>query len=917
VHRTPLRRIAFGIATFATCAVFLYLVGINLFLRSRLFRDAISADPIAFRVEYRSAYSIIPGRIHVEGVTIRGRDSHIEWILSIDTCDFRVAFLDLLHKRFRASHVRASGFAMRVRFRIPPADATPELVAALPPIPGFADPPLAGPPPPPLTDANYNLWMVQLDDVDVQHVREIWIHTVRGQGDTRIRGRWLFRPVRWLEIGPASVDVATLDISTGSRLLATGLHGSIDATVYPFDVRKPKGLQALDYISTRTELRGIAMTANVLTTILPSSDVSITRAEGPVDAHVLVDHGALASGTRVWTESADTELAVGKLTFDSSARVELDVEGAIASLHAHASDCHVSSSQAAQAGATSIEATIVSHHLAAAHAFDDATFALDVHGAETKSLAQWEERFLPAASIAVRADQVTAECQLHGSLVEARAQGDLDFAARGFSAMRGADKLTSDVAGHLDLRDLVFASKHADASGSRISLQNTHATWHGVDARAPIATLRAPRALIKPGSQDVDFDFVLPRADLRDLREIDALLPAGTPFVMTGGRASISGRLLFSTSAQRASGNATVVADDVAVAMGPTIAQGKLVAHVVLRRWGLADNAIELSGSDVVLRDVAVRGGLAAPQRSADILTVPSLTIVTSRLAMAPAGNDGSISLDVPSAAIEDLRTLAAMGALPNDVCVERGRVDASIHVDTDLRSGSTTGDGHVVARELRARFGTTTVSANLTVEVRARRAPNAGSGAEPIDLSGSKVAITQGGVGQEQGTWRGNFEMRDAILRTRDGPAFQGRVHGTATDASPATALVADNAGVPTWAANLFRMPDLHVDGEVRATGSSLELRSLVAQGGGHSIRMEYAKRGARREGAVLMDIGWVEMGYDLTAGSSGLVVLGSEGWFNRKSAMIRTNTSPAGVGVVDEQPIAEASSRVGECVR
>ena len=119
----------------------------------------------------------------------------------------------------------------------------------------------------------------------------------------------------------------------------------------------------------------------------------------------------------------------------------------------------------------------------------------------------------------------------------------------------------------------------------------------------------------------------------------------------------------------------------------------------------------------------------------------------------------------------------------------------------------------------------------------------------------------------------------------------FDAQVHGTATDASPAAALVADNAGVPAWAANMFRMPNLHVDGEVRATGSSLELRSLAAQGGGASVRMEYAKRGALQNGAMLMDLGWVELGYDLTAGSTGLVVLGSEGWFNRKSAMIRAD--------------------------
>jgi hypothetical protein len=268
----------------------------------------------------------------------------------------------------------------------------------------------------------------------------------------------------------------------------------------------------------------------------------------------------------------------------------------------------------------------------------------------------------------------------------------------------------------------------------------------------------------------------------------------------------------------------------------------------------------------------------------------------------------------MPSATIVDLRTLASVGALPPEISVQGGQLGASMHVDANLGSGAANGDARVVARDLKARFGSTIATAGLTVDVKARRDASETSGLAPIDLSGSKVAITDGGIGPGQGSWRGNFELADAILHTGNGSAgaqdqpgvdFEAQVHGTATDASPAAALVADNAGVPAWAANMFRMPNLHVDGEVRATGSSLELRSLAAQGGGASVRMEYAKRGALQNGAMLMDLGWVEMGYDLTAGSTGLVVLGSEGWFNRKSAMIRAGApSPAGT--------AQAQSRV-----
>jgi hypothetical protein len=58
-------------------AALLCLAGMNVFLRTRLFRDLISADPGSLRVEYASAYSLWPGRIHVEGLSIRGLDSNV------------------------------------------------------------------------------------------------------------------------------------------------------------------------------------------------------------------------------------------------------------------------------------------------------------------------------------------------------------------------------------------------------------------------------------------------------------------------------------------------------------------------------------------------------------------------------------------------------------------------------------------------------------------------------------------------------------------------------------------------------------------------------------------------------------------------------------------------------------------------
>jgi hypothetical protein len=89
--------------------------------------------------------------------------------------------------------------------------------------------------------------------------------------------------------------------------------------------------------------------------------------------------------------------------------------------------------------------------------------------------------------------------------------------------------------------------------------------------------------------------------------------------------------------------------------------------------------------------------------------------------------------------------------------------------------------------------------------------------------------------------------------------------------------------------------MPTLAADAEVRFAPSSVEVRSLVARGGGNSIRAEYARRHGRQDGAVLVDLGWISLGYDLAEGASGLVFFGSDSWFGRKTASMRDAAAAA----------------------
>ena len=270
----------------------LYLVAANIFLRTRLLRHVMNADPVAVLLEYDSGYSLWPGKVHATNLSLRGRDSNVEWILKVDDVDFTVSLNELLRSRFHATRVRGKNVTFQIRQRIEPADATPTRIAALARIPGFGEVPLRDPPKPPLSDADYNLWRVHLEDVVVEHARDVWVDEGRFLGDARIEGGFLLQPARWVTVGPAKVDIAQGEAWTGSDAILKELRGHIGCTIHRFEVQAVSGSDVLDYVSLDAAVDGAIPSLAFVHDLV---DVDAEGGSGPVHVEALVDHGILTS----------------------------------------------------------------------------------------------------------------------------------------------------------------------------------------------------------------------------------------------------------------------------------------------------------------------------------------------------------------------------------------------------------------------------------------------------------------------------------------------------------------------------------------------------------------------------------------------------------------------------------------------
>ncbi|HEY6463576.1 MAG TPA: hypothetical protein VIY73_25585 [Polyangiaceae bacterium] len=609
-RRTGLRRRAAGLLRVLLYVAFgaaaLYLVALNVFVRTRLFRDLIGSDPDSMLVDYTSAYSIVPGRIHVEGLRIRGKDSHVEWILTLDRCDFDVSFLDLAHKKFHASHVEGDGLSMRVRER--EASFTTDEMRSLPPVPGFSDPPYSGVKPPTLTDANYNLWTIQLDGVHAAHVREIWIDTVRYAGDMDIRGRWYFRPIRWLDVGPATVDVSALQVSRGiDEIWAWGGSGRLVVTIHPFDVRVPTGLDVLHQVSVTGDVRG-ALRLDAIAARALAGRARITRGDVVVDGVLDLDHGVLRSPTHVHATSFEGGVHAEGLDFaaalEGEAAVDPDGTG-----HARvdARALKVAESGFVRGILGHADAVVRTHRLDLAALGGDATYTADVEDAATDSLRYWWGRAGLETKLPLDAREATATAHLEGALAAKSAHGWAHASMRDAVVERKGVRIrAASLKADVERFDLERAQHTVRAGLAHASAQDL-SLERGNGRRildVPRLNARAEGILAAPAGVLGHVAFDVPSVRIPDASAILDLVKIPSLHV-EGGAAAGAAKVDVDLGQGTATGSATFVARGLRVKAGDRTLDGDATATIMARSSG-AYTAVR--GTNVSFRERAPDG---------------------------------------------------------------------------------------------------------------------------------------------------------------------------------------------------------------------------------------------------------------------------------------------------------------------
>jgi hypothetical protein len=263
--RPRLKRILLGLLLLAG----LYLLALNLFLNT-LGPRTFSRHPERFRIAWSSAWSLVPGRVHVRGLQIAGHTRNVAWTVLAERAAGWIDLRALFSRTLRVSELHGEGVLSEVR-RGRGA--------------GVARPPGRRRSRPP--------WTLRFEEIALDHVREIRFNDYLLAGDGRGEGAFRVTLGGAFRLEPSALRMPAGRLSMGNTTLAEGIDLQAAADMGPYVVRQHPGLASFDFLSGSLQARGKMRELPFLESAQAGS-----KRPGRLAVDLRAERGRLAPGSR-------------------------------------------------------------------------------------------------------------------------------------------------------------------------------------------------------------------------------------------------------------------------------------------------------------------------------------------------------------------------------------------------------------------------------------------------------------------------------------------------------------------------------------------------------------------------------------------------------------------------------------------
>ncbi len=390
----------------------LYIFLANVFIGTPLLRKIVSKEDDVL-MEYGSAWTVWPGRVHVRNFRLRTKNKDMEMMISIDAASASIDLVSVFTKNLLVRDLVANGASVRVRPRYYQDEVDPKVIEGFPPIDGFPEVPLR--PMAPRTsglEEHYTKWTFDLEGVNAQ-LREVWIAAYRFHGDAQLEGGLYLRPARKLALSPTHVEVKSGDLVLQKRLFAVATKGSIDCTVKMHDPRAVDGVELLRYFTMRLRLESdLDDFAFAQRWLEPVTKTVVSGGRGHAKSDVSVLAGVIQDGSRFDLDAKDFAARHPLVSGDLNSKLRVGVDKGELRATLELDDVHVRRRYAESWPLTAGYVGLVAKSRAldlANKPFDDLLVSLDIPKAVLVDVRALQDLLGPKVFVG----KTKAELQLH------------------------------------------------------------------------------------------------------------------------------------------------------------------------------------------------------------------------------------------------------------------------------------------------------------------------------------------------------------------------------------------------------------------------------------------------------------------------------------------------------------------------
>lgn len=456
--------------------VLLYYVGVNAVLASPLGEALFNVRPDQVQVHYQRAWTLFPGRVEVRGFQLSMQDHAVQLMITADRVKGALHPWTLRELRFYATDLEGEGVTFRLRPLIDESDPAAAHLDELPPIAGFETPvrqqtnlkPGKGP-----------KLLVELADLRVTHLREVWVDRVRYTGDAEVEGGMFYAPLERLRLDAARfTDAKSILVANGRAIPLERLE--LQVALEEIDLTA-LDLAAFRALSAKVELEAFVdprFLNGYLSRVKGLSTLVATGAEGRLQLGAQLERGVVKDGAQLSYGSPRLAVRLPYVDVGGAAavkggsregRLSLDVNVSKARLRQH------DGQPLAEADAFSLAASSD----ADLTKLDEVDALLALSGGRVKQLTALNE-FIPAgAGVRFTGGEGAVEGRLRLDAAPARGKGSLELIASDVTVKNRSATVSGRLVVHGEVRALDLRTGALDLSGSTVALEDATVTQDG------------------------------------------------------------------------------------------------------------------------------------------------------------------------------------------------------------------------------------------------------------------------------------------------------------------------------------------------------------------------------------------------------------------------------------------------------